>query len=203
MKTLRLRSCLAVSVVLFIAACSSSSTTSGSDGGAHPDSGGTRDAGPTRDGGDAGRTKDAGADVVSHDAKKAVDVMTPVDTGRSVDAGADSGRSTDAGPSSDAGTDAPLGAGCPGSVPSGSCTDNQTSCQYPTSWCVCSYGSPPTNTLGWRCTSLAAGCPDPAPAVGATCPEAGLMCDYGHCMGGAELVCQGGAWANGGAGCPG
>ena len=59
--------------------------------------------------------------------------------------------------------------------------------------------------LHWNCTALAAGCPASPPAVNSSCSaaKAGLVCDYGFCMGGERVICQSSKWQSDGEICPG
>jgi hypothetical protein len=140
---------------------------------------------------------DAGQDVVSADA--AADAG-PTDSGQDA--------ATDAS-SFDAAIDAPLdsstdaGAGCSATPPTGSCATNGRTCTYPAQSCVCSFGAPVASSLHWICLTLSAGCPDPEPAVGSSCTQSGLVCDYGACIGGTAVQCNGSTWAADHPICPG
>lgn len=207
MRTLPLRLCIPLSIATALVACGSTASGPANTGpapDASPQDASHRDAVPTKEAGHSadGHATDSRADVEGRDAAQGRDsghdAAQTVDAGSAPDSGSDAGAPIDA---SGGGGDA--GAGCPTSVPSGTCSMAQQVCEYATAWCDCSYGNPPTNNLGWHCTTLAAGCPDPAPTVGQSCTSSGLTCDYGQCMGGHAYVCQGGAWAMGGIACPG
>jgi hypothetical protein len=86
-------------------------------------------------------------------------------------------------------------AGCPGAVPSGSCTMPGQTCNYPTEACICSSGQVVSNMLSWNCSMLTAGCPQDPPSIGSTCDPDGLVCNYGWCLGGEEVKCTTGHWA--------
>jgi len=83
--------------------------------------------------------------------------------------------------------------------PAGSCTGGGEECTYlgsnQSGTCWCSLGSPPTTKLTWRCTALAAGCPDTQPDPGTACAvDPTVTCNYGACVGGGEFGCVNGAW---------
>ncbi len=92
------------------------------------------------------------------------------------------------------------GGQCPASyaaVPqNGSCQPVDLECSYPQGLCICSDGGGPARAGGpeWSCFAPVAGCPNPRPAVGSACTEAGLQCNYGACFGGVELQCVDGTW---------
>jgi hypothetical protein len=46
-------------------------------------------------------------------------------------------------------------------------------------------------------------CPRAMPNFGDPCSPDGTMCDYGGCMGGFAMICQGGIWAMNSVACPG
>ena len=166
---------------------------------ASPDSSG--DAAPADSGQDAlsadASPTDAGQDVLSEDAAADAGLADSgqdavIDAG-SLDAAADA--------LPDSSTDA--GAGCSATAPTGSCATNGHACTYPTQSCVCSFGAPVASSLHWVCLTLPAGCPDPEPAVGSSCTQSGLVCDYGACIGGTAVQCNGSTWAANHPICPG
>jgi hypothetical protein len=144
-------------------------------------------------GADTGVVEDTSADTSPADTGSPID-SAQSDSGSPGDSGSDSGMLQDS-MVQDTGTDARDDAGmCPAAVPSGDCTPSGLGCYYPGQTCYCSHGAPPMVNLTWHCTPLAAGCPEPAPAVGSACSQPGLMCDYGACIGGTAVQCTVNKW---------
>jgi hypothetical protein len=209
MSPLDLRRCVTLSLVATLVACGGSTVdSSGSDGGGTPDGGsrsdarGSNDATPKRDTGaspDSGHAPHPDGSTGRGDASDA----TGPDGAATPDATTHDSGTPDASAPPDAGVDAPIGAGCSATIPSGMCTQVGQMCEYPTAACICSHGSVPTTMLSWYCTTLPAGCPDPAPALDSSCSSPGTVCDYGMCMGGEKVVCTGGKWVTDQGGCPG
>ena len=104
------------------------------------------------------------------------------------------------------GTRCPSGT-CPptyADVPQGQvCSPIGLDCAYAHGQCNCA-GTVPVSGPNpvWQCTTPAAGCPDPRPRIGSSCPQEGLSCDYGACTGGVEQQCTGGVWAQQETACP-
>jgi hypothetical protein len=139
-----------------------------------------------------------GPDAVALDSGSPVDSSTPIDSAIPHDTGSPQ----------DSGGNSPT---CPASVPTGNCSQPNLSCDYPPagsnsegSACICTNGDPPTSMTTWHCTSLAAGCPTQQPTLGTACTQAGLVCDYGACMGGEKVECTNNKWKEDmTGGCPG
>jgi hypothetical protein len=96
-------------------------------------------------------------------------------------------------------------------TPDGTCTLDQTNCDYAEGHCECISGCggpppPPDAGFGtrWRCDQPAAGCPAARPRLGADCTTEGLQCSYGICCISTDLTCHNGYWSGvyQGAGCP-
>jgi hypothetical protein len=83
-------------------------------------------------------------------------------------------------------------------------------CDYPEGRCACNYppGPPVESDSGvvveWFCQQPPAGCPEPRPLLGTSCPFEGMSCDYGSCSipGGNVEQCTGGVWIDATFGCP-
>lgn len=80
-------------------------------------------------------------------------------------------------------------------TPNGTCNAAPLSCSYTQAQCNC-YEIPNSSPvkLEWQCAVPAAGCPLPRPALGSSCSQPGLTCDYGACTGGSEQSCLNGVW---------
>ena len=101
------------------------------------------------------------------------------------------------------------GASCPATVfldfPLIACTNQRAVCDYhgATCYCTMSRGGVPTGGApSWDCVPLNPGCPSPPPPVGGACAPSGQTCDYGSCLGGIAVTCDGGIWAQDDVPCP-
>lgn len=92
-------------------------------------------------------------------------------------------------------------ASCPAdfvSAHKGTCTPQQSYCEYPEGRCECvkTCGGPPDpNPIpGWACDAPDKSCAAARPRFGTACASEGQACRYEICCSGADMVCANGLW---------
>jgi hypothetical protein len=80
-------------------------------------------------------------------------------------------------------------------IDGGACTHIGATCYFYAGTCLCVPFADSGDGSRWACQPLTEGCPSPAPTQGSACPDPGLLCEYGACIGdGKSFECGDSVW---------